>query len=197
MSVTHQLEKAEVMAKLESLAKICAIAAGLLLTVITLLTCSSLLGRNTIGFTLPGDFELTGVVAGAAVALFMPYCQLNRGNIIVDFFTASQSLARQTALDRFGALLLALVFGLIAWRTTLGGLNSFSTNSETQILGFPEWLAYAAMVPPFILTSVIGLHQAVFGAAHADQPPGHDEPPALPQTSEAPEVSEAASRSHP
>jgi len=148
---------------LQNLARLCAILAGLLLTAITLMTCVSLIGRNTTGVTLVGDFELTGVAAGAAIALFMPYCQLQRGNIIVDFFTARLSDAANARLDRLGALLLALLFALLAWRTSLGGLNSYNTHSETQILGFPEWIAYSAMVPPFVLTSVIGLYQALFG----------------------------------
>jgi len=37
-----------------------------------------LIGRNTTGWTIVGDFELTGVAAGAAIALFMPLCQLKR-----------------------------------------------------------------------------------------------------------------------
>ena len=151
------------------LAKLCAISAGLLLTVITLMTCASLIGRNTIGITITGDFELTGVAAGAAIALFMPFCQLQRGNIIVDFFTARLSRKTNAGLDRFGALLLALMFALLAWRTSLGGLNSWRTNSETQIIGFPEWVAYASMVPPFVLSMMIGLHQAVFGFAALDE----------------------------
>ena len=152
---------------LEALAKLCAIAAGVLLTVITLMTCASLIGRNTSGWSLVGDFELTGVAAGAAIALFMPFCQVRRGNIIVDFFTTRLSENANAGLDRFGALLLAGVFALLAWRTSLGGLNSFNTHSETQILGFPEWTVYAAMVPPFVLTFVIALWQAAFGFASA------------------------------
>ncbi len=148
---------------LQTLARLCAILAGLLLTAITLMTCVSLIGRNTTGATLVGDFELTGVAAGAAIALFMPFCQLQRGNIIVDFFTSRLSDSANERLDRFGALLLALLFAILAWRTSLGGLNSWNTHSETQILGFPEWITYAAMVPPFVLTSVIGLHQGLFG----------------------------------
>lgn len=148
---------------LQSLANLCAILAGILLTAITLLTCASLLGRNLLGATLVGDFELTGVVAGAAIALFMPYCQIRRGNIIVDFFTAKLGKASTGSLDRFGTLLLAVMFGLLAWRTTLGGLNSYTTHSETQILGFPEWIVFAAMVPPFVLTCVIGLWQSLLG----------------------------------
>lgn len=150
---------------LENLAKFCAILAGLLLTLITLMTCASLIGRNTLGITITGDFELTGVAAGAAIALFMPFCQVQRGNIIVDFFSAKFGDKTNVALDRFGALLLALVFALLAWRTSLGGLNSWRTNSETQIIGFPEWVAYASMVPPFVLAMVIGLYQALFGFA--------------------------------
>ncbi len=134
-----------------------------MLTAITLMTCFSLIGRNTTGVTLVGDFELTGVAAGAAIALFMPYCQLQRGNIIVDFFTSRLSDSANARLDRFGALLLAVLFAILAWRTSLGGLNSYTTHSETQILGFPEWITYAAMVPPFILTSVIGMYQGLLG----------------------------------
>ena len=148
---------------LESLAKFCAILAGVLLTSITLMTCVSLIGRNAIGLTLVGDFELTGVAAGAAIALFLPWCQIKRGNIIVDFFTAKASSNTIASLDRIGALLLAVALGLLAWRTTLGGINAFSTQSGTMMLGFPEWVIYVCMVPPMALTAVIALRQGVMG----------------------------------
>jgi TRAP-type C4-dicarboxylate transport system permease small subunit len=148
---------------LEKLAKLCAILAGVLLTVITLMTCVSLIGRNLFGATLAGDFELTGVAAGAAIALFMPWCQVRRGNIIVDFFTAKAGDAANAALDRFGALLLAATMGLLAWRAALGGMSAYASQSGTMMLGFPEWVVYAAMVPPLALTAVIALAQAVRG----------------------------------
>ncbi|HRH06454.1 MAG TPA: TRAP transporter small permease subunit, partial [Burkholderiaceae bacterium] len=94
---------------LTGLAKFCAILAGVLLTVITLMTCVSLIGRNTTGWTIAGDFELTGVVAGAAIALFLPWCQVKRGNIIVDFFTTNASSQTQDKLDRFGALVVGII----------------------------------------------------------------------------------------
>jgi hypothetical protein len=62
-----------------------------LLTAITLMTCASLIGRNPPAPRWSATFELTGVVTGAAIALFMPFCQIRRGNIIVDFFTAKLS----------------------------------------------------------------------------------------------------------
>ena len=147
------------------LAKLCAIAAGVLLTVVTLMTCVSLLGRNLIGTSIVGDFELSGAAAGAAIALFMPWCQLQRGNIIVDFFTAKAGPRTIAGLDRFGALLLGLTMALLAWRTTLGGLNAWKSGSGTMLIGFPEWIVYAGMVPPLVLTAVIGLAQALRGFA--------------------------------
>lgn len=151
------------MRALEFLAKLCAIAAGMLLTVITLMTCASLIGRNTTGWTIVGDFELTASAAGAAIALFLPLAQLRRVNVIVDFFTARAS-ARATAwMDRLGALLLGATMALITWRTAIGGFNAWSSGAGSMMLGFPEWIVYVCMVPALALTAVIGLVQGVFG----------------------------------
>ena len=148
---------------LEALAKLCAIVAGVLLTAITLMTCASVLGRNTTGWTIVGDFELSGSAAGAAIALFLPWCQARRGNIIVDFFTNGASAAAQARLDRLGALCVALVMGLMTWRTAIGGLNAWKSQSGSMMLGFPEWIVYVFMVPPLALTAAIALVQALRG----------------------------------
>lgn len=157
-----------------NLAKLCAILAGVLLTVITLMTCFSIIGRNTIGVTMSGDFELTGIAAGAAIALFMPWCQIKRGNIIVDFFTAKASDASNAVLDRFGAFILGMMMALLAWRASLGGLNAFDTHSSTMMMGFPEWLVYCAIVPPLVLTALIGFLQALSGVSHTADDHAHE-----------------------
>ena len=151
------------MALLGNLARLSAIVAGLLMTFITLLTCGSIIGRETIGQTIAGDFELSGIATGAAIALFMPLCQWTRGHIIVDFFTARASEGTQAGLDRLGALMVSATFVLLAWRTWLGGLNAYQTQSSTMMMGVPEWYVYAAMVPAFVLTAIIALAQAVRG----------------------------------
>jgi len=145
------------------LARISAVLAGILLTFITIMTCASILGREFVGSAITGDFELSGAATGAAIAMFMPWCQAKRGNIIVDFFTANTSEKANVLMDRFGALLLSLCFGVLAWRTGLGGMSSYVSNSGTMILGFPEWVVYACMTPPFALTSLIALGQAFLG----------------------------------
>lgn len=154
---------------LELAARACAVLAGCLLTVITLMTCVSLIGRNTTGWTIVGDFELSGSAAGAAVALFLPWCQWRRGNIIVDFFTAKASEGTNAMLDRVGALLFAAAMALMTWRTAIGGLKAWDSQSGSMMLGFPEWIVYVFMVPPLALCVLIGLVQALrgFGEAHA------------------------------
>lgn len=151
------------MTLLRTLARVCAVLAGVLLTVITLMTCISLIGRNTTGWTLVGDFELSGFAAGAAIALFMPWCQAERGNIIVDFFTSRASAATQARLDRLGAALLGAVMALMTWRTALGGLSAWHSKSGSMMLGLPEWWVYVGMVPPLALTALIAFAQALRG----------------------------------
>jgi TRAP-type C4-dicarboxylate transport system permease small subunit len=148
---------------LELLAKASAVAAGVLLTVITLMTCASIIGRNTTGWTIVGDFELSGSAAGAAIALFMPWCQWRRGHIIVDFFTTRASAATQGQLDRLGAALMALVMGLMTWRSAIGGISAWKSQAGSMMLGFPEWIVYAGIVPALALATLIAAVQAVHG----------------------------------
>ncbi len=156
------------MKSFEYLAKVCALLAGALMTLITLVTCASLLGRNTTGASLVGDYELTAVSTGVAVALFMPWAQMRRGHIIVDFFTAKASSVAKSGMDRLGALLVALMMALLAWRTTIGAINSYQSQTTTMMLGFPEWVAYAGMVPPLVLAALIGLAQAAGRGAEGE-----------------------------
>ncbi len=151
------------MKTLGQLAKFCAIFAGLLMVFITLMTVTSVIGRDFFGTAITGDFELSGAACGAAVGLFMPWCQYKRGHIIVDFFTAKASEATQGLLDRAGAFVLGVVMAVLAWRTTLGGISAFKSNSGTMMLGFPEWIVYSAVVPGLALTAVIAFTQALRG----------------------------------
>lgn len=155
---------------LDTLARLCAVLAGVLLTGITLMTCVSLIGRNTTGWTIVGDIELSASAVGAAIALCLPWCQLRRGNLVVDFVTSGASPATQERFDRFGALLLGAVMALMTWRTAVGGLSAWQTQAGSMMLGFPEWVVYAAMVPAMALTTLIALVQAVRGFGQGVRP---------------------------
>ena len=153
---------------MQTLARWCALLAGALLTFVALLTCASILGRELFGAALQGDFELSAAAAGVAIALLMPICHLRGGNIIVDAFTTRTSAATNARLDRLGALGMAVLMALLTWRTAAGAQNAWDTHSASMLMGFPDWIVYAGMLPPFGLTACIALHQSLFGLPTGD-----------------------------
>jgi TRAP-type C4-dicarboxylate transport system permease small subunit len=142
------------------IARFCSILGGLVMTALMLMTCYSLISRNVFDAAFIGDFELTGVGAGAAIALFMPYCQLKHENIIVDFFTANRSEAFNFRLDRLGDLLMAVIFFLLAWRCTAAAINALETLGASMLLGFPDWIVFTSMAIPFGISALIATTQA-------------------------------------
>jgi TRAP-type C4-dicarboxylate transport system permease small subunit len=146
---------------LERLARLCSILGGLVMTCLMLMTCYSLIGRNFFDTALIGDFELTGVGAGAAIALFMPLCQFKRENIIVDFFTAKCSESTNFKLDRLGDGLMTLIFALLAWRCGAAAINAKETMGASMLLGFPDWIVFTSMCIPFGITAFIAAMQVL------------------------------------
>jgi TRAP-type C4-dicarboxylate transport system permease small subunit len=143
---------------LDVLARAFAFGGGAVLTVMTLTSVVSIMGRSLFGAPVPGDFELVQVGSAVAIAAFLPYCQLRRGNIIVDFFTVRASPRAQGLLDAFGALLLSGSMALLAWRTMVG-LGTVKASREIgMITGFPTWIGYAAIVPSLVLATLVGLY---------------------------------------
>jgi TRAP-type C4-dicarboxylate transport system permease small subunit len=151
---------------LERIARLCSLLGGLVLTGLMLMTCYSLIGRNFLDSPLIGDFELTGVGAGAAIALFMPWCQFKRENIIVDFFTAKCSEATNFRLDRLGDAVMALIFALLAWRCGISAINAKETMGASMLLGFPDWIVFTSMCIPFGISALIAALQMLSTMDH-------------------------------
>ena len=110
-----------------------------------------------------GDFELTGVATGAAIALFMPMCQFKKANIIVDFFTQSTSNGTRKILDAIGSFMLVLLYGLLAWRSSVGAFSVREAGETTMIIGLPMWWAYACLAPGLALAGWVALVQIFQG----------------------------------
>lgn len=142
---------------LDVLARGFAFAGGAVLVVMTGMSVISIVGRTLVRTPVPGDFELVQVGSAAAIAAFLPYCQLRGGNIIVDFFTVRASPRVQGVLDALGALLLTAVMALLAWRTIVGLGAVRDAREVTMITGLPVWVGYAAIVPSLVLATAVGL----------------------------------------
>ena len=136
-----------------------AYAGGAILAALTLMVMVSVVGR-VLGRPIQGDFELVQVGTAVALALFLPYCQLRRANIIVDFFTTRASPRTRAVLDALGAALFALALGVVAWRSFEGTIAIEAARETTMIMGVPLWYGYALMTPAFALAAAVGVYTA-------------------------------------
>lgn len=145
---------------LDLVATALALAGGALLIAVGLLTTVSIIGRWTIDRPITGDIELVQLGIAVAIALFLPYCQLHRSHLIVDFFTARSSGPLQQRLDRVGSIVAGAVFLLLAWRAGIAVADMRAAGETTMVLAMPLWLPYAAMVPGLALAGVAGVSGA-------------------------------------
>jgi TRAP-type C4-dicarboxylate transport system permease small subunit len=137
-----------------------ALAGGVLLLMVAVVTVISVIGRALLSAPVPGDVELAQLGVAAALALFLPYCQLHGSHLIVDIFTARTGTTAQQQLDRVAQLLVAAVLGLLALRAGVGVADLLAAGETSMVLGLPLWLAYAAMVPSLALAALIALLSA-------------------------------------
>src|ERR1700752_5338458 len=90
---------------LEGIAKILAIFGGLLTCAMGVIVVVSVTGRFLLRWPVPGDYDIVGILCGCAIFSFLPYCQLKRGNVFVDFFTTNAPPGFKAVLDAAGTLL--------------------------------------------------------------------------------------------
>lgn len=132
------------------------------------LTTASVLLRALTGRPIQGDVELTQYGIALAISLGIPWCQWRGANLIVDFFTQRLPLRARHGLDAAGALLIAVMFALLAWRTGAGAFAVHAAGETTMIRELPAWWVYAALAPGLALAALVALVQA--GCAWRGQP---------------------------
>ena len=59
----------------------------------------SVLGRWLFSAPVFGDFEMVGMGTAIAVFLYLPYCHMRRGNVIVDLFLSRTPKRLQIFFD--------------------------------------------------------------------------------------------------
>lgn len=137
-----------------------ALAAALIGLAVACVSVWSIAGRQLLGRPVLGDVEITQVGIALCISLCLPWCQWQRGQIIVDFFTQRLSDRLRRSLDAAGSVLIASMCLLLAWRTVVGALASHQAFEQTMILGLPLWWAYAGLAPGLALAALVGLWQA-------------------------------------
>jgi TRAP-type C4-dicarboxylate transport system permease small subunit len=132
-----------------------AVLGGLVLFALTLLTVISVVGRAAFSAPIPGDFELVELGMAVAIFSFLPYCQIVRGNVIVDLFTSRASPRTRALLDGIGNLLYTAIAALLTWRGAIGGLEIRSYHETTMVLQVPAWWGFVPAVAFLAFLTVV------------------------------------------
>jgi TRAP-type C4-dicarboxylate transport system permease small subunit len=99
----------------------------------------SVTGRYLFAAPIPGDYDLIAIMSGCAVFAFLPYCQLVRGNVVVDFFTTGITPRNRAILDTAGSLFYLLIAILFTWRLYFGMLELRSSGEVLANFNFYRW----------------------------------------------------------
>jgi TRAP-type C4-dicarboxylate transport system permease small subunit len=119
-----------------------------------LLTVCTVLGRAFLNTPIPGDFELVELGAAMAISFFLPYCQIQEGNVIVDLVTTKAPMWAKRLLGALGDLLLLTISALISWRLVLGCIQYREYGDTTMILQIPIWWGMLPVIASFVLLAI-------------------------------------------
>ncbi len=123
-----------------------AIAAGVLLSCVAGLVTASIIGRSTFNAPVPGDFELVAIGTGICVFAMLPYCQITRGNVLVDFFMVKAPVRFKALCDLAGNIIFLLISSLLTWRMVLGGIDMYANNERSMTINFPRWTTFPVSI---------------------------------------------------
>lgn len=153
---------------LERLAVWMALAAGVILLSITLVTVTNvgafaldrvarLFGANIQGLTGYEDF--VRLIIGAGLMMMFPYCQAKRSHVAVDLFIKFLPPWLQKAMDVVSQLLMAAIVLFLAYWLTIGMMEARDDRLVSRVLGWPEWPFYIPGIFALTLWALIAAVQ--------------------------------------
>ena len=127
---------------------------GFVLLAMMLMTVASVVLRATVGKPIAGDFEMMEIGSAIAIFCFLPWCQANGGNVVVDFFTQKAGPRTTHLMDAFGSLIYLLIAALLLWRLIYGGLEMRQYGEQTMVLAIKVWWSFFIIIPAMILLTI-------------------------------------------
>jgi len=144
-----------------------ALAGGMVLLAIVVLTGVSVLGRWLFAAPVVGDVELVQAGCAIAIALFLPYCQLHGAHLSIDFFTARAAVGTRRRLELVAHLASAAVLLLLAWRALAALFDAKAAQETTMLLALPLWWPLVALVAGLFVAGVCAVAMVLTDVADA------------------------------
>ncbi|NBY04177.1 MAG: TRAP transporter small permease subunit [Betaproteobacteria bacterium] len=124
------------------------------------MTFASVCMRAMFQSPISGDVELTQMGIALAISMCLPWCQCNAAT---SWWTFSPKKVQPSLrfMDSVGCLALAVMYGFLAWRTSVGAVSVREAGETTMIISLPMWWAYASLAPGLALSALIALAQTI------------------------------------
>lgn len=144
------------------LSTLSAVLGGIVILSVATVVTVSVVMRNVGLRGVSGDFELVQMSCVFAAGLFLPLCQLNRGHVMVDLFTAWLPAWMVGSIDRFWTFLFALAWFFMTFYTFEGLREIQDYGDRTMLLKIPVWWAFLPAISGMALSGFIALVQSFF-----------------------------------
>lgn len=131
---------------------------GLLLVACAGLTTLSIVTHAVFNKPIAGEFELVSFGTSWAVYFFLPYCQLVKGNVVVDVFMARAGPRLRAVADAVGGLLFFAVVALLLWRMTVGAVEMAGTGQTSAVMRVAYWWSFPPALACLALLAVVTLY---------------------------------------
>jgi len=114
---------------------------AVLLSVIMFLSIADIAGRNLFNKPIEGTYEIVSLMVVAVGVLGLGYCQLVKGNIMIDIITKRLSRRGQAVMNSISYLIAIGVSVIVAWQVLLRMWDYMhrQLGGETVTLGIPLW----------------------------------------------------------
>lgn len=140
----------------------CASVGLLLLTSIDLILdhFSDLIGRDIFNWTWAGGYEITGLLGLLIVGFSIPYTQVIRGHVSVDFFSRRIHPAVRNIISIFTTSLILVIFALIIRQMYLYGriIQKAGVTTAMESIPFAPFayaLSFAALMMCIVLVIIL------------------------------------------
>lgn len=135
-----------------------ALFGGFIVGATALMTTISVTGRSAMSMPIPGDVELIELGTSTAVFAFLPFCQLMRGNVIVDFFLTWAPQKVKSGCDVLGTLMYLVIGAILTWRLYEGAFEMYEFAETTGTLAIPRWYSFPYGVACMTLLLIVTLY---------------------------------------
>lgn len=136
-----------------------AVAVGALL-LLAAATTADVLMRYAFARPIRGFVDIASLSGAVLLAACMPHVLASHGNIAVDALGRKLGGRWLRGLERFGALVSAAFFALMAWQYLRFALDLKSTAQTIPVLRWPVWPWWLAVAAFVVVAALVGFATA-------------------------------------